>query len=213
VTPGPEQGSDAGSTSGKARRGRPRDAAADGAILGATLAILAEEGYPGLSMDAVAARAGVSKSTIYRRWASKQEVVLAAAEAVSQSVPVPDTGSVRGDLEAIADGLVAVFNGPSTARLVGSLVAEATRDDALADALRSGFLTARRQAARVALERGIERGEIQPGTDTQLAVDQLAAPFYYRLLLTGGPIDQRFAYAVVDGVLRVHATAGGLSLD
>lgn len=196
---------DDGARGQKLRPGRPRDAAAAGAILAATLALLAEQGYSGLSMDAVASRAGVSKATIYRRWASKQEVVLAAAEALSQAVPVPDTGSVRGDLEAIADGLVAAFNVPDSARLVGSLLAEATRDPALASALRSGFLAVRRGAARAALARGVERREIHADTDLEFAVDQLAAPFYYRLLVTGDPIDPEFARAVVDAVLEVHS--------
>lgn len=191
-------------TGEQAPRGRPRDPAAGEAILQATLAVIAEEGYPGLTMDAVASRAGVSKATIYRRWSSKQEVVVAAAEALSQTVTAPDTGTVRGDLEAIADGLVAVFSGPSTARLVGSLLAEATRDQALATALRDGFLQTRRAAARAALARGVERGELDHGTDLDFAVDQLAAPFYYRLLVTGDPIDAGFARSVVDTVLHTH---------
>lgn len=183
--------------------GRPRDAAADAAILNATLAVISEHGYPGLSMDAVAERAGVSKPTIYRRWASKQEVVLAAVGALSETVPAPDTGSLADDLDAIARGLVAVFSAPSSARLVGSLLAEATLDPALAAALRSGFLAARRDAALAALARAARRGEIDPDADLALAVDQLAAPFYYRLLVTGEPIDAGFATAVVQGVLKV----------
>ncbi|MEX2563377.1 MAG: TetR/AcrR family transcriptional regulator [Nitriliruptoraceae bacterium] len=78
-------------------------------------------------MDAVASRAGVSKATIYRRWTSKQDVVIAAAESLAQSVPAPDTGTVRQDLAMIAGGLVAVFAADTSSRLVGALLAEATR--------------------------------------------------------------------------------------
>lgn len=193
--------------SGERRPGRPRDVTADGAILEATLELIGEEGYTGLSMDAVAARSGVGKTTIYRRWPSKQELVIAAAKELSQSVPLPDTGAVRDDLELIARGLATVFAGTSSARLVASLLAEATRDPALAEALRGGFLAVRREAARVALERGVARGELRSGMDLDFAVDQLAAPFYYRMLVTGGPIDSRFSQAVVDAVLTVYAVA------
>ena len=121
-------------------------------------------------------RDGVSKTTVYRRWASNQGVVLAAAGALSESAQSPDNGSVRDDLEGFR-----MDSPPSTPRAergssgLSLQKPRATKPSRLPR--RSGFLTARRQAARVALEQGIHRGGIQPGTDRQLAVDQLAAPF------------------------------------
>lgn len=181
--------------------GRPRDPAADEAILRTTLSMLAEDGYDGLSIDRIAARAGVGKATIYRRWASKEEVVAAAARRLSEEVPAPDTGDLRGDLAAIVDGLATVFADPATARLVGALVARMPHDAALASGLREGFLATRRRAARVALERAQERGEVAADADLEVAVDLLAAPFYYRMLVSGAPIDRAFAQRVLDAVL------------
>lgn len=181
--------------------GRPRDRAAGDAILDATLKLLAEEGYEGLTTDRIAAVAGVGKATIYRRWSSKEEVVAAAAMRLSAEVPTPDTGDLEADLRAIAEGLAAVFAQPATARLVAALLARMPHDPALAENLRQGFLAARRRAAHVVLERARERGEIASGVDLEIAVDLLAAPFYYRMLVTGTSIDRRFADDVVAAVL------------
>lgn len=181
--------------------GRPRDPAADTAILEATLTLLAEHGYTGLTTDAIAATAGVSKATIYRRWSSKQQVVLAAVGSLANRVPAPDTGDLRRDLTAIADGLAAVFSAPATGRLVGALVERLLHDEEMAAALRGGFLTERRAAARTAMVRGRQRGQVRDDADLDTAIDLLAAPFYYRVLITGEPIDAKLAEGVVDVTL------------
>ncbi len=181
--------------------GRPRSPDADNAILDAVVALLAEGGLEGLSMDAVAARAGVSKATIYRRWSRREDVVAAAATRLSRQVPVPDTGSVRDDLRAIARGLAAVLAAPGADRLVSALVAAASTDPDLAAALRAGFLHERREAATQALARGQARGEIAPGADLGLLVDLLAGAIYYRLLLRGVPTEPATADALVDLLL------------
>lgn len=185
--------------------GRPRDPAVAEAVLAATLSLLAEHGYAGLTMDALASEAGVSKASIYRRWSSKDDVVLAAVEQLSQVVPTPDTGTLRGDLTAIAEGLAAVFSAPRSSRLIGTLIARMGRDAQLATALRGGFLAARRGAARTALERARDRGEARPDADLEFAVDLLAAPFYYRTLVTGTTVDEELAADVVETVLRTVA--------
>lgn len=188
-------------------RGRPRSSTADHAILDATLGLLAEGGYEGLTTDAIAARAGVSKATIYRRWSSKDEVVLAAASTLSTSIPTPDTGTLRGDLEALALALASVFSEASTARLVSSLVEQLAHKPQLATALREGFLRTRRDVARIAMQRAQARGEIGDAHDLEVAVDLLAAPFYYRMLITGAPIDVAFAHQLVDACVT-WLTAG-----
>jgi AcrR family transcriptional regulator len=181
--------------------GRPRDPALDAAILDATLTLLAENGEAGLTTDALAAAAGVGKASIYRRWSSKDELVLAAVASLAGRVPAPDTGTLRGDLTAIAEGLVQVFSAPRTRRLVGALIGRLVTDDELARRLRSGFLTERRAAARRAMKRGLERGEVRPDVDLESAVDLLAAPFYYRVLITGRPVDDALARDVVEATL------------
>lgn len=181
--------------------GRPRDPTAGDAILSATLEILTENGLAGLTTDAIAARAGVSKATIYRRWSTKDAVVVAAVERLSQRVPVPNTGTLRGDLTAIANALRAIFAGRDMARLVSAIIAQMSLQPALAEAMRSGFLAERRSAARTALKRGRERGEVRPDIDLDTAVDLIAAPFYYRLLVSGGTLDESLAHTVVDAIL------------
>jgi AcrR family transcriptional regulator len=181
--------------------GRPRDPAVDAAVLDATLTQLADHGDAGLTTDAIAAAAGVGKASIYRRWASKDELVLAAVASLAGRVPSPDTGSLQGDLTSIAAGLVEVFSEPRTGRLVGALIGRLVADDELARRLRGGFLTERRAAARSAMERGRERGEVRDDVDLGVAVDLLAAPFYYRLLVTGQPVDDALARDVVAATL------------
>ena len=181
--------------------GRPRDPGADEAILTATLDLLAEHGYAGVSTDRIAAAAGVGKATIYRRWGSKDEILVAAGQSLARGVPAPDTGSLRDDLTHIAKGLATVFAHPRTARLVAALAERMLHDEQLATALRSGFLAERRDAARGALERARTRGEVRSDVDPELAVDLLAAPFYYRVLITGGAVDDALAEQVVEVVL------------
>lgn len=126
---------------------------------------------------------------------------------LSSEVPAPDTGDLEADLRAIAEGLVAVFSQPATARLVAALVARMPHDPVLAENLREGFLAARREAARVVLQRARDLGEIQASVDVEVAVDLFGAPFYYRMLVTGTPIDRRFGDQVVRAVLAAVTTS------
>jgi AcrR family transcriptional regulator len=188
--------------------GRPRSDAATEAIIGSALSLLEEVGYEGLTIDAVAARAGASKATIYRRWRTKDEVVLSAIETLAAPVPAPDTASLEGDLKGLADGLVAAFGQDGVARLIGTVVDQMARKPEFATAIREGFLRNRRGAARTVLERARERGEIPPDRDLGFVIDLLAAPFYYRLLLTGGPVDEGLGKEVVGAVLAWLAAEG-----
>jgi AcrR family transcriptional regulator len=170
---------------------------------------LARDGYGGLSVDGVAVQAGVSKASIYRRWASKRDLVVAAARDLSRTVPVPDTGDVRDDLAAIVGELARVFAAPGTVGLVAALVSGMAADRELATAFRDGFLSVRRDATRTVLERARERGEISPDLDLDVVIDLLAAPLYYRLLITGDPIDDRFASNLVDAVVASSVRRAG----
>jgi AcrR family transcriptional regulator len=182
--------------------GRPRDERADRAILATALALMAEHGVSDLRMDEVAARAGVGKATIYRRYRSKDELVAAAVSGLVSEIAVPDTGSTRADLLALMRSAVRVYSGSIQAGVMPALVDAMSRDAELARTVREQVLAPRRAALRGVLERGVERGELRADLDMELALDTLGGPLFYRLLVTGGPIDDRLAEGVVDLIMK-----------
>ena len=183
------------------RRGRPRDAGADEAILAATTDLLADGGITGLSMDLVAKRAGVGKSTIYRRWESKEELVLDALNVAPTAVPVPDTGTVRGDLIVYATSLARKFGSSPASDVLPHLIEAACYDQRLRESLHD-YIRFRQQTVRTILERGHERGELTDEDDRMLIVDLLLGPFFYRRLISGDPFSPRFAERLVDFILK-----------
>jgi AcrR family transcriptional regulator len=185
--------------------GRPRDERADRAILRAAIELIAAQGVRELRMDDVAGRARVGKATIYRRYRSKEELVTAAVSALVSEITVPDTGSTRADLAALMRSAVEVYSDSVDAAVMPSLVDAMSRDAALARSVREGFLAGRREALRAVLERGVERSDLRADLDLELALDVLAGPLFYRLLITGGPIDRRLADGVVELILRGFA--------
>jgi AcrR family transcriptional regulator len=185
--------------------GRPRDERADRAILDATLELMAENGAHDLRMDDVAGRAGVGKATIYRRYRSKDELITAAVAGLVSEIRIPDTGRTRADLLALMRSAVEVYRGSVEAAVMPSLVEAMSRDAELARLVREGFLAGRRAALRVVLDRGIERGDLRNDLDLELALDVLGGPLFYRLLITGGPIDKKLADGVVELILRGFA--------
>jgi AcrR family transcriptional regulator len=187
--------------------GRPREERADRAILRATLELIAEHGVGDLRMDDIADRARVGKATIYRRYRSKDELVTAAVAALVSEIEVPDTGSTQGDLLGLMRSAVEVYSGSVEAAAMPSLVDAMSRDMELARAVREGFLAGRRAALRVVLARGVERGDLRDDLDFELALDVLGGPLFYRLLVTGGPIDGELARGVVELILRGFAPA------
>ena len=187
--------------------GRPREQRADRAILAAALELMAEHGVRDLRMEDLAERAGVGKATIYRRHRSKDDLVTAALAALVSEITVPNTGSTRDDLLALMRAAVEVYGGSVEAGVMPSLVDAMSRDAELARSVRAGFLAGRRAAVRAVLERGVERGDLRADLDLELALDVLAGPLFYRLLVTGGPIDGRLAEGVVELILTGFAPA------
>jgi AcrR family transcriptional regulator len=154
-------------------------------------------------MSDVAEGAGVGKATIYRRYSSKEELVSAAIAEFVSEIEIPDTGSTREDLLALMLSAVERYAGSSDeAAVMPSLVDAMSRDPELARAVREGFLAQRRAALREVVERGIERGDLRVDLDPELVLDVFGGPLFYRLLITGGPIDERLATGVVELVLR-----------
>lgn len=185
----------------RAKPGRPRDPRADEAILAAVLDLLTEVGFGGLTVDAVAARAGVGKATIYRRWQGKEQLVLDALTTDGQQVPVPDTGSLRTDLAQLYLHMADPSLQEATLRLMPALAAEAATNPDLTDRLRA-FVSIRRVPARAVFGRAVERGEVRPDTDVDLAIDLVSGALLYRLYFSGGRVDQPVIDEVIEVVLR-----------
>ena len=184
--------------------GRPRDPEADRAILQATIELLGEEGYEGLSIEGVAARAGVGKTTVYRRWPSKEPLIVDAIKRYK----LPEEPTAPSGEESTRDALVRVLShftramGPSeSGRMMGGLVAEMSRNPELARAVRTGILEHRRSFVFAILRRGIELGEIRPDVDVEVVADMLGGPVVMRSLLTGGAITPRLVRKVIDTML------------
>jgi AcrR family transcriptional regulator len=184
-------------------RGRRRSQRSHDAIVQATQELLVEHGYQSLTIEGVAARAGVGKQTIYRWWPSRAALVLEAYLAGSDAVPTPtDTADTHANVRALLDWLVAVLAQPIGGKVVAGLVADLKHDRDLAERFQRDVVPARRRAMRDALERGKQRGEIRADADLDLAVDGLHGAVFYRLLLSGEPLDPRFTEALANQVLR-----------
>ena len=171
------------------------------AAIAATLAELAENGYAGLSLERIARRAGVNKTSLYRRWGTREQLVLEAMlERAGEHVSVPDTGSLREDLLALATTAAANASTPEVAAMARAVAAESPRDGKLAAASRR-FWTERLALDGVIVERGIERGEVRPGTEPSEVIEAVIGPIHLRLLLTREPVDPGFIERVVDTVV------------
>jgi AcrR family transcriptional regulator len=189
-------------------RGRPRSERATTAILAAARELLEEQGLRRLSVDAIAARAGVSKATIYRWWPSKAAVVMDAFLAgAGPRMPFPDTGSAREDLRRQLRSVIRLFNEPKTRGPFIALIAESQHDIELARALRERFIASRRAAAREVFTRGMARGELRDDLDVEIAIDALYGALYYRLLVSGEALRPRYADALLDQLYQALAAA------
>jgi AcrR family transcriptional regulator len=182
-----------------AARGRPRSETARDAILRAAVELLQDKGFAALSIDAIAARAGVGKATIYRWWPNKAAVVMDAFLAdTAPGMPFPDSGSTREDLRSQMRSVTRLFNNPSVGGPFVALIGESQHDPALAAALRERFIASRRAAAKEVLARGIERGELRPDLDLDVTIDALYGALYYRLLVSGDRLTPRYADTLLD---------------
>jgi AcrR family transcriptional regulator len=181
-------------------RGRPRDGALDERILEQVLDLLGSRGYAGLTLDELALRSGVAKSTILRRWPSKGAVAAAGVERLAlQSVDVPDFGTLQRDLRALMHGAVDTFV-RGRGQFVPRLLREAGNHPEITDLLHA-VLHTRRQAYRKVLARAIARGELDPSVDQELLIDMLIGPVWTRLLITRDPITREYVDADVQMVL------------
>lgn len=185
-----------------ARRGRPRSQEADQAIMAAAIQLLAERGLAGMSIEEVAARAGVAKTTIYRRWPSRGALALDAFLAEFQSQqPSPNTGTLRGDLLGALRAWIRSVTRTSAGPVVAGLIAEAQQNPELAAAWRERVVERLREQHKVLLNRAVERGEIAAATDQDVVLDLLFGAAYHRLLQGHRPLTDKFARQVVDMII------------
>jgi AcrR family transcriptional regulator len=183
------------------RGGRPRDPSRDGVIRAAILRLLADVGYGALTMDAVASEAGVGKATIYRRWRTKQDLVVDTISDLNRAEATPpDTGSLEGDLRQMLMSLVSVITGPTGAATL-SLLSTVPHQPALAEAFRNGPLAVWRQAFEQIWARAEQRGEVRPGMAGSVIAETTSALLVQRWLLTGEPVDEAYADEVLGTVV------------
>lgn len=184
--------------------GRKRDHTRDTDILDAALEVLAETGYDGMTMDMVAARAKAGKATVYRRWASKGELVIDAVacmkkEHLDQS-PIPDTGTLRGDLIAMIKPL-SIEQNDKTLRIMAGLMSMLSRTPELADAATAAIVEPRAEINRTFIRRAIERGEIAANCDVDTLALISPSMVAYRVLMLRKPADRDFLISLIDGVI------------
>ncbi len=174
------------------RRGRPRSIEAHQAILGATLDLASEVGITGMSMDDVAQRAGVSKATIYRRWCSKESLVLDALRSAALPFDDVDSGTLRGDLDLYVGELIQRFSPGPMNDVLPHLIEVSCHDETIRSSL-DDYIRVRRVPLRTILTRAVERGELPRDTDIDVTIDTLIGAFVYRRLLSHDTIDEQFA--------------------
>ena len=185
--------------------GRPRSPQADQAIVRAAVELYAADGFDATTVEAVAARAGVGKATVYRRYPNRVALIVAAATEVCTGLATPcDTGSVREDLQAIARGMVRTLSDEPTRAMLAEISAAAARHPELRTAQHS-FVASRRAIAAEAIRRGIVRDELRADTDIEVMTDLVAAPLYHRAVNLGLPVDQAYADALVTAAVAAFA--------
>jgi AcrR family transcriptional regulator len=179
-------------TPGTARPGG-RTARNAQAVLAATISELSDHAYDEISIEKIAARAGVHKTTIYRRWGSKAELITHALTTVASSMmKIPDTGSIESDLRIFCRSVRATISSPRGAATTRALLAGAAASAEIRGVMQQ-FWAARQSAIAVIVDRAVSRGELPASTDPAPVMHAMGAPLYYRLLVTGEPLTEQHA--------------------
>ena len=187
--------------------GRPRSEIAHSAILKAALRLVTRHGFRAVTVNEIAAEAGVGKMTLYRHWPNKAAVVMDSLLAlIGDETAFPKAGTALESLRLQLD-LQAAFFRSSRGNLIRSLVAEAQSDSELALAFRDRWLIPRRESVRQTMQQAVAEGTLRKDTDIDVAIDLLYGSLYYRLLLGSGSLDERFVTAAFRQFLDGHAPA------
>ncbi|MEZ3177895.1 TetR/AcrR family transcriptional regulator [Streptomyces pimonensis] len=194
--------------------GRPRSAAADAAILAATRAALVELGWSKLTLGDVALRAGVAKTTLYRRWAGKNELVVDAVAELFDELALPDRGSLAADIEGVVLQFAAILARPEARNGLMAVVAEATRDDALRERIRASIVDRQKRLVLAGRARAQARGELPPESDAgeaartvDLIFDMVAGAVVHRTLVSAEPADEEWVHGFTRVLLSGLAAA------
>ncbi|HEX3328091.1 MAG TPA: TetR/AcrR family transcriptional regulator [Actinomycetota bacterium] len=163
--------------------GRPRSLEADRSILSAALDLFIEDGYQGMSIEHVAAQAGVGKATIYRRWPSKEALITDAVCSFSEELTAPDTGAVRDDMLGLVRQIVELASSSPSGRCFARMAGEMISNPELAKVYKEKVIGHRRAIVRQIIVRGMDRGELRDDLDVGLVVDMLVGPLLYRALI------------------------------
>ncbi|MDG9720838.1 TetR/AcrR family transcriptional regulator [Streptomyces sp. DH24] len=181
------------------RTGRPRSAAADAAILAATRQALVELGWSKLTLGDVATRAGVAKTTLYRRWAGKNELVVDAVAELFDELRLPDRGSLAADIEGVVLQFAAILARPEARSGLMAVLAESTRDDALRARIRDSIVERQKRLVVAGRARAEQRGELPPAADPaeaaraiDLIFDMVAGAVVHRTLVSAEPVDEEW---------------------
>jgi AcrR family transcriptional regulator len=186
-------------TTDRPTEGGSRSERSRSAILSAAAQLLDEVGFASMTIEEVAARAGTGKATIYRRWPTKGTLAMDALMAeVDPAAPFPDTGSAIEDFRLQLRAVARVFNRPRIRHALIGVVFEAQNDPELRNAFADRYMNPRRDQARAVIERGIARGELRAGFKQEVLFDQLYGALYFRLLVSGHPLNPRFTDELVD---------------
>ncbi|GAA1097712.1 TetR/AcrR family transcriptional regulator [Nocardiopsis composta] len=184
------------------------------AIRAAVFAELASAGYGRLSIEAVAKRAGVGKTAVYRRWKSKLEMVIDVVSAAAEQVtPVPDTGSLDGDVRELIGAAVHALRHPLALQIVPDLLAEAARSPEIAATLEGALRRTQREIGRVVIRSAVERGELPAGTDPEFALDVILGPVYWRLAVIRDELRPDHLDLLARGAVAALAQAGPAGRD
>lgn len=215
----PASGTDAkpGSTQkAPAKLGRKRDHTRDPEILEAALAVLAETGYDGMTIDMVAARAKAGKATLYRRWPSKAELVLDAVACLKKvdadPAHLPDTGSLRGDLVAMVKPH-SIEDAERKLQIMAGLMSMLNSSPELVDMATAAIVDPRVAVNREFLNRAVERGEIPADCDVETLAFVMPSMAAFRVLVLKKPVDREFLLSLIDGVLLPAVGLGSASVQ
>ncbi|MFF3685716.1 TetR/AcrR family transcriptional regulator [Streptomyces sp. NPDC002187] len=186
--------------------GRPREERVTGAVLKAVVDMVTEQGIGAVTMDAVAARAGVSKPAIYRRWPTKQDLIIAAAETRIGVLSVPDLGDFRAEIRFVLTSRMDAYRLPGSDRLIAGLIGAAAETGAKRGQYAEYTERITSETRRI-LERAIARGEVRPDTDVRAAATLVAAPLLFRLIVEQELPDAALVDTLVDLVARSVGSA------
>jgi AcrR family transcriptional regulator len=190
------------------RRGRPRSDRVHRDILNAFRELLVEGGFADLRLEHVAARAGVGKATIYRRWSSKEALALELLmELAAPHIAVRETGDTRGELLAAVNNAMRALTDTPFGPVIRALLSQIAKNPLLGDPFRRSVVQARREEVARVIARGVSRGDLRADVEVDVATELLVGPVYFRLMF-GGELTKAFAERVVDALLRGFGSSG-----